>query len=95
MPAPANTRWGGLWLQPWIGDSLKPEAVGLLGVLGIWGADCPGEVQGKGHHRALQHKGKQEQQQGWMALPSLAVGPSAITLLPAPSPVTPMSPSAP
>lgn len=77
--------WGGPWLLPWTGNSLKPEAVGLLGVLGIRGADRPGEVQGKGHHGTLQHKGKQEQQWGWTALPSLAMGPRAITLLPAPS----------
>lgn len=56
------------------GDSLKPEAVGLLGVLGIWGADRPGEVQGKGHHGALQHREQPERQWGWLALPSPAAG---------------------
>lgn len=95
MSVPAETQLGGLWLLPWMGDSLKPEAVGLLGVFSIRGADCPGEVQGKGHHGALQHKEKQGQQQDWTALPSLAMGPRASTLLPAPSYVTTMSPTAP
>ena len=76
------------------GDSLKPEAVGLLGVLDVWGADRPGEVQGKGHHRALQHR-EQQEQQGWQVLSSLAPGARAPRYQPSILHVTPLSPTAP